>query len=119
MNGTVIQLVMESDAFSYEDERVAQLLEFLIAGHDTTAFSIAWILLSLARNPEEQSKLRESLGENWNASEQLKRVVKEGMRLHPVTSNVGIRVIGRDITTCVFNATIMQERILKKSRDLC
>ena len=37
-NGTIIQLIMESEAFPTEDEKAAQLLEFLVAGHDTTAY---------------------------------------------------------------------------------
>ena len=49
---------------------------------------IAFVLLELAKNPTEQAKLRESLSrlppENWTSSECLHRVVKEGMRLHPV-----------------------------------
>jgi len=95
--GTVIQLIMESDAFPTDEERIAQLMEFLLVGHDTTAYNISWILLQLAKNPEEQLKLHESLSqlspENWNSSEYLKRVIKEGMRLFPVARS------GRDITT--------------------
>ena len=63
--------------------------------------SIAFILIELARNPNEQTKLRESLSqmspENWTSSECLQRVVKEGMRLHPVGRS--LRETGRDITT--------------------
>jgi len=79
------------------------LFEFLLAGHDTTAYSIAWILIELARNPPEQKKLRDELSqlspEEWNKSEHLKMVIKEGMRLHPVASAGSLRKIGRDIFT--------------------
>jgi cytochrome P450 len=101
--GTVINLVMESDSFPSDEERAAQLAEFLLAGHDTTAYSIAWILLELARNPLEQKQLREELSsltpEEWNSSEKLKMVIKEGMRLHPVAASGSLRKTGRDITT--------------------
>jgi len=101
--GTVINLVMESDSFPPDEERAAQLAEFLLAGHDTTAYSIAWILLELARNPLEQKQLREELSsltpEEWNTSEQLKMVIKEGMRLHPVAASGSLRKTGRDIIT--------------------
>ena len=97
--GTIIQLVMESDAFPNDDERAAQLMEFLLAGHDTTAYSISWILLCLAKNPEEQSKLRRSLSklppENWSSCETLRCVIKEGMRLFPVARSV--RLIGETL----------------------
>lgn len=100
--GTIIQLIMDgSDTFPTDDEKLAQLLEFLVAGHDTTAYSIAFILLELARNPEEQTRLRGALSGmspgNWSSSPHLQRVVKEGMRLHPVGRS--IRTPGRDIIT--------------------
>ena len=89
VNGTIIQLIMEADdAFPTDEEKTAQLMEFVMAGHDTTAYTIAWTLLCLAKHPEEQTKLRESLAqykpENWSHSEHLQRVIKEGMRLYPV-----------------------------------
>jgi len=89
IDGTIIQLIMEAnDAFPTDEEKTAQLMEFVMAGHDTTAYTIAWTLLCLAKHPEEQTKLRESLAqykpENWSHSEHLQRVIKEGMRLYPV-----------------------------------
>jgi cytochrome P450 len=35
-DGTIIQLIMKSKEFPSNDEKAAQLLEFLIAGQDTT-----------------------------------------------------------------------------------
>ena len=79
------------------------MFEFFLAGHDTTAYRIALILIELARNPPEQKKLRDELSqlspEEWNESEHLKMVIKEGMRLHPVASAGSLRKIGRDIIT--------------------
>jgi cytochrome P450 len=102
-SGTLIQLIMESDAYPTDDDKSAQLLEFLLAGHDTTAYSIAWVLLNLAKNPEEQSKLRAALAqlppENWNSSQELQSVIMEGMRLSPVGAAGSIRTIGKDIMT--------------------
>ena len=102
--GTIIQLIMDSDdAFPTDDAKAAQLLEFLVAGFDTTGYSISWILLSLAQNKHEQKKVRESLSkltpDTWNESNELERAIKEGMRLNPVAANGSIRTIGRDITT--------------------
>ena len=101
--GTIINAVMESDAFPTDDEKAAQLAEFLVGGHDTTAYSISWILLELAKNPLEQKALREELvnlsPEEWNTSEKLKMVIKEGMRLHPVVAAGSVRRTGRDIIT--------------------
>lgn len=101
--GTIIQLIMESDAHPTDEEKAAEIIFFLIAGHDTTAFSIAWILLELAKHPEEQRKLRESLAqlpqEKWGSSGVLKRVINEGMRLHPVAAAGSCRTLGKDFKT--------------------
>jgi len=101
--GTIMDHIMTSTAFETDRDRVGQILEFLLAGHDTTGYSISWILLELARNQEEQKRLRESLSsmspEEWSKSDVLKMVVKEGMRLHPVAANGSIRVIGKDMMT--------------------
>ena len=86
--GSIIQLVMESEAFPTDEEKMAQLMEFLLAGHDTTVYTISWILFCLAKHPEEQAKLRASLAdlstENWRNCEVLRDAINEGMRLYPV-----------------------------------
>jgi len=99
--GTIIDLIMTSTAFETDRDRVGQILEFLGAGHDTTGYSISWILLELAKNPEELKRLRTSLSspEEWSKSDYLKMVVKEGMRLHPVTAGGSSRIIGKDMMT--------------------
>lgn len=33
----------------------------MLAGHDTTAFSVTWLLWELAKHPEYQAKVREEL----------------------------------------------------------
>lgn len=100
---TIIKLIMESDAHESDKEKAAEMLTYLVGGHDTTAFSIAWVLLELARNPDEQRKLRESLSQlsphEWSRSEVLQRVVKEGMRLHTVAAGGSIRVTAKGMMT--------------------
>ena len=102
--GTIIQLIMESDdTYPTDDEKSAQLLEFLIAGYDTTGYSISWILLSLAQNKNAQSSLRNSLrklsSDRWIHSKELQNVIKEGMRLNPVASAGSVRTTGTDFIT--------------------
>ena len=100
---TIIDRIMNNDAYSNDGERAADILILLIGGHDTTAFSIAWILKELSKNPKEQQNLRDSLylseEDTWNQSTVLKNIAKEGMRLHPVATGGSIRSIGRDFTT--------------------
>ena len=96
--GSIIQLIMDSDdAFPTEIDKQAQLLEMIIAGHDTTAYSVAWILICLAKNPDVQSKLRESIKSGDESY--LRYVIKEGMRLYPVAADGSLRRLGREMTT--------------------
>ncbi|EJK47306.1 hypothetical protein THAOC_33983 [Thalassiosira oceanica] len=103
-DGTIIQLIMENDsAFKTDDEKLAQLLEFFIAGHETTAYSISWVLTCLARNPQIQAKLRSELSaltpQTWSQSKYLQMCIKEGMRLYPVAAAGSIRNVGKDLKT--------------------
>jgi cytochrome P450 len=94
---------MKNDAYKNDQERAADIIFLLLGGHDTTAYSIAWILLLLAKYPEEQRRLRESLhlmsSDEWSQSSVLKNVVKEGIRLYPVAAGGVGRTLGRDFTT--------------------
>ena len=100
---TIIDRIMKNDAYKNDNERAADITTFLIAGHDTTAHSIAWIMKELAKNPKEQEKLRHSLlsteRENWQQLDTLRNVIKEGLRLHPVAGAGVGRTILRDYIT--------------------
>lgn len=81
-----------------EEEMLAQMRTILLAGHETVATTLCWILLELARHPDVQNKLRaeiraaeERLGyssSDFNANDldglqYLSAVLKESMRFHP------------------------------------
>jgi len=101
--GTIIDCIMTNDAYENDIERAADITTLLIAGHDTTAYSIAWILKELAKNPNEQRRLRDSLRsmdpKDWGRCEYLRKVIKEGIRLFPVSAGGSIRQLGREYTT--------------------
>uniref|UniRef100_A0A7S1E2X2 H(+)-exporting diphosphatase n=1 Tax=Hemiselmis andersenii TaxID=464988 RepID=A0A7S1E2X2_HEMAN len=77
--------------------RNADVVTMLLAGHDTTGFSVAWILVELARNPNILRKLRAELDAvnpkmlPWTL-EMLKNtpyqdsVIKETFRLWPASA---------------------------------
>jgi Cytochrome P450 len=44
-------------------ERIADISIFMIAGHDTTAYQLSWIIIELSRNPDVVIKLRAELDE--------------------------------------------------------
>ncbi|MBZ4020627.1 cytochrome P450 [Streptomyces purpurogeneiscleroticus] len=80
-----------------------QVLVFLLAGHETTATSMAFTLHLLSRHPEEQTRARqevdEVLGDRAPTAADLERlpyltqVLKEGMRLYPAAPVVGRRAV--------------------------
>mmetsp|Transcript_9189 Transcript_9189/g.13858 ORF Transcript_9189/g.13858 Transcript_9189/m.13858 type:complete len:667 (-) Transcript_9189:1525-3525(-) len=104
MEGTVIDLIMKNPTFKNDENIIAsELFLYMVAGHDTTAISVSWILMELGKNPQEQRSLRKALSnmkpEEWSKSELLRNVAREGMRLHPVSSHTVARELGRDMIT--------------------
>ncbi|MBC7652419.1 MAG: cytochrome P450, partial [Deinococcales bacterium] len=90
----------------YRQQRVTlkdirdQLFNFLLAGFETTATAISWLLYNIAAQPILQKKLKEEIEyndtENNDASKQattLELAIKESMRLYaPVWSTARIAV---------------------------
>lgn len=80
-----------------------QVLVFLLAGHETTATSMAFALHLLARHPEVRARAQEEVdalppGEPYTAATMdqlpyLTRVLKETMRLYPAAPLVGRRAV--------------------------
>ncbi len=82
----VLSLMLQArteDGEPMEDSEVRdELLTMLVAGHETTATSLAWAFERLLRHPGELERLRASI----SAGEQdyLEAVIKETMRVRPV-----------------------------------
>ncbi|MCX4528652.1 MULTISPECIES: cytochrome P450 [unclassified Streptomyces] len=80
-----------------------QVLIFLLAGHETTATSLAFALHLLARHPEQQGRAREEvsrvLGDRTPEAADLDRlpyltrVLKEAMRLYPAAPVIGRQAV--------------------------
>jgi len=92
---------MKNQGYKNDNERAADILVLLLAGHDTTAYSVAWILIALAKSPIDQAELRDNLksvthDERRNVK-MLGYVIKEGLRLHPVAAMGFGRIIDNDI----------------------
>lgn len=82
-----------------EEEIYAQMRTILLAGHETSATTLCWVLLELARHPEVQDRLRREIrdterairargGSDFTATDldnmvYLHAVIKESMRFHP------------------------------------
>jgi cytochrome P450 family 135 len=64
-----------------------QLMTLLMAGHETTATSLAWALELLFRSPDAMERLRDEV--RGDETEFLDAVVEESMRLRPVVPFTG------------------------------
>ncbi|KAI0634029.1 cytochrome P450 [Trametes polyzona] len=97
--------IPDSQRLSDEDV-VAQVPTFLVAGHETTSTATTWCLYALTQAPEAQRKLREELlavdtdtptMDELNALPYLDAVVRETLRIHaPVPRTM--RVATKDDT---------------------
>mmetsp|Transcript_29395 Transcript_29395/g.64771 ORF Transcript_29395/g.64771 Transcript_29395/m.64771 type:complete len:493 (-) Transcript_29395:61-1539(-) len=98
---TIISRIINNPNYANDDERAADVIIFLSAGHDTTAYSIAFTLLEVARNdPLELETYRQAASslprDEWRRIDELQYIISEAMRLHPVTAMGSARTIGKD-----------------------
>jgi cytochrome P450 len=67
-----------------------QLMTLLLAGHETTATTLAWAWHDLARNPAQLARARQAADDGED--DYLVAVFKESLRLHPVIFEVARRL---------------------------
>ena len=89
-DGDILAMLMEvrdEDGGRLSDaELVGQLMTLLLAGHETTASSLAWCFERLLRHPASLARLRAELERGEDAY--LDAVIKETMRQRPVVEVV-------------------------------
>ncbi|PBK85490.1 cytochrome P450 [Armillaria gallica] len=77
---------------------------FVIAGHETTATTLGWLLYELAAHPEDQNKIREEISQgrlqngklsstDYDSMTFLNATIKEALRLHPIAPTLMRRTI--------------------------
>jgi cytochrome P450 len=69
-----------------------ELLTLVLAGHETTANSLAWAWERLVRNPEPHAALVEAVRRGEGAEERVEATITETMRNRPVIPIIGRRV---------------------------
>jgi cytochrome P450 family 135 len=69
-----------------DEEMRDELLTLLVAGHETTATSLAWAVERLSRHPEKLDRLRTEV--EAGSDEYLTATIQETLRLRPVISIV-------------------------------
>ncbi|KAH7907839.1 cytochrome P450 [Hygrophoropsis aurantiaca] len=97
--GVVEKISLRGRKLSDEDV-LAQVPTFLVAGHETTSTATTWALFALTQHPEVQAKLREELlslesdtpsMDELSALPYLDGVVRETLRVHsPVPSTIRV-----------------------------
>jgi cytochrome P450 len=69
-----------------------ELLTLVLAGHETTANSLAWAWERLVRNPAAHEALRDAVRSQGDPAEQVEATIVETMRSRPVIPIIGRRV---------------------------
>jgi cytochrome P450 len=93
----------ESGGAMTDDELRDEMLTLLIAGHETTATAIAWVLHHLLENPHWLARVRAEVREVGPTEVAklvlLEAAIKEALRLTPIVPFVG-RLLGAPTTIC-------------------
>lgn len=84
---SMLMLARHEDGSTMTDEQLRdQLMTLLVAGHETTASSLAWAVERLVRNPAVLARLRDEVAAGDD--EYVDAVCKETLRLRPILALV-------------------------------
>jgi cytochrome P450 family 135 len=86
----VLSRLLVADPSQADEELRDHLITLLLAGHETTASTLAWTFHDLARRPELFARVQRAADEN--DEDYLEATVKEAMRLRPVIGEVARRL---------------------------
>jgi cytochrome P450 len=86
----VLSRLLAADPEQSDAELRDHLVTLLLAGHETTASTLAWTLHDLARRPQQLARVQRAADEEDDAY--LEATVKEAMRLRPVITTVARRL---------------------------
>jgi cytochrome P450 len=87
----LLQATTEDGEALTDQELRDELLTLVLAGHETTANSLAWAWERLVRFPDAHERLREGV-RSGNGTEEVEQVIQEAMRSRPVIPMIGRRV---------------------------
>jgi cytochrome P450 len=88
----LLQARTESGEAMSDEELRDELLTLVLAGHETTANSLAWTWERLVRTPGAYAALRDAVRSGSEADERIEATIVEGMRSRPVIPIIGRRV---------------------------
>ncbi|KAJ3566102.1 hypothetical protein NP233_g7217 [Leucocoprinus birnbaumii] len=115
-----------------DEDVLAQVPTFLVAGHETTSNATTWALHALSLNPQVQSKLRDELFtidtenptmDELNALPYLDAVVRETLRVHapvPGTARVAIKddIVPLDTPFVDRNGKVRDSLLIRKGQTI-
>jgi cytochrome P450 len=108
----LLQARDEDGAAMTDQELRDELMTLLVAGHETTATSLAWTLERVVRHPEVLARLEDEIGEEDDAYADA--VAHEALRLRPVLPLVARKLteplelhgyelpVGTTVTPCIY-----------------
>ncbi|CAN5430120.1 cytochrome P450 [soil metagenome] len=73
-----------------------ELMTLLVAGHETTASSLAWLLALISRNPRVLGELRAEIAADGDDA-YLTATIQEGLRCRPVLPTAAPRLVAKPI----------------------
>jgi cytochrome P450 len=74
-----------------------ELMTMLVAGHETTASTLAWAFEKLPRHPEVLAKLRDEIDSGGDDDTYLTATIQETLRRRPVLPNNAPRLVKQEI----------------------
>jgi cytochrome P450 len=88
----LLQATTEDGESLTDQELRDELLTLVLAGHETTANSLAWTWERLVRFPDAYDRLRDAV-RSGDGDDEVERVIQEAMRSRPVIPMIGRRVM--------------------------
>ena len=101
-NNSLIKILHDNEAILTEHQRRSEIKDWLVAGHDTTGYSLAIMTVLVAKNRQVQDKLRREIAASSSSpasvvnNDYFKKVIKETQRVMPTAAGGSIRITGRD-----------------------
>ncbi len=99
-HNTLIKLIETNDSLKTDWEKVVEINVWMLAGYDTTGYTLANVVVLLAKHPRVAKKLQQELSsmepDQRSKSKYLRCVINEAQRVLPITASGSARVTGRD-----------------------